>query len=477
MNTLTRKRQNAHHQKGVALAAAMITLLLVTAITAGMIILANTETNISANFRDEQNAYFAAKAGMEEIRDRLQVTATNSLTNPNLLPTTLPGTANGVLYILNPANGETVAPWGANYPDDEICKEGMAGTSLSCGTNGLPSSGSGWYTQTTASPTYAQNPTLNWKWTRITLKTNNMLAPYYTNGGLLATQVCWNGSNEETTSCAKPNEPVYVLTTLAVTPSGSRRMIQTEVARDEIVFNAPAALTIGGTGDTFSGGSSNQWGVNGNDVAGCGSTTTGPSVHAIGTTDTPDVTTVVSGINRPNNITGVGASTPDVANISSSLPPDMQSPTALQALMSSIKADVTQPVINGPASGLSNPGTLANPQIIYVNGDLSMSGNTVGYGILVVTGTFTASGTVGWNGLVFVVGKGIFNANGTTSWTGDVTVANTVDTLGNTLPTWGPAQVNISGGGHGGFQYSSGCMNLMNTQTTYHVMAVRELMR
>ena len=41
-----------------------------------MIMLTNTETSTSANFRDEQTALFGAKAGMEEIRDRFRPGAT-----------------------------------------------------------------------------------------------------------------------------------------------------------------------------------------------------------------------------------------------------------------------------------------------------------------------------------------------------------------------------------------------------------------
>src|SRR5690348_594382 len=205
MNTLKNNRNSRQRQKGVALIAAMTALLLVTAITAGMIILSTTETNISSNFRDEQTAYFSAKAGIEEARDRLRTNATNTLRVAGVLPTTLPGVGTtGVLYILNPANGETVAPWSAPsmtgnislspYPDDEICKEG---TTIAC-SGGYPTS-AGWYSQTTASATYATAPTLNWKWTRITLKQNNTIAPYYTNGNSAsALQVCWNGNNEET---------------------------------------------------------------------------------------------------------------------------------------------------------------------------------------------------------------------------------------------------------------------------------------
>ncbi|PYU28014.1 MAG: hypothetical protein DMG32_03980 [Acidobacteria bacterium] len=88
------------------------------------------------------------------------------------LPTTLPGTSASVLYILNPANGETVAPWNGSssttYPDDEICKET---TTIGCSSN-LPSLSSCniWCVSATASTTYAASPVLPWKWVRLMLK-------------------------------------------------------------------------------------------------------------------------------------------------------------------------------------------------------------------------------------------------------------------------------------------------------------------
>src|SRR5579863_9179060 len=76
-------------ESGIALLVAIFTLLLITAIGAGMIMLTNTETSTSANFRDEQTALFGAKAGMEEVRDRLRSTSSNPLNAS--LPTVLPG--------------------------------------------------------------------------------------------------------------------------------------------------------------------------------------------------------------------------------------------------------------------------------------------------------------------------------------------------------------------------------------------------
>src|SRR5437879_13692488 len=119
-NTIFRTR---NHEEGVALIAAILTLLLLSAITAGIIILTNTETNTSTNFKDEQRAFFAAKAGIEEVRDRLRTgtppPAYSLRGTTPVVPTTLPGSGTtGVLYILNPLNGETVDPWNKDgkYP-------------------------------------------------------------------------------------------------------------------------------------------------------------------------------------------------------------------------------------------------------------------------------------------------------------------------------------------------------------------------
>src|SRR3981189_118497 len=113
-------------ERGIALIVALMMLMLISAALMGMIMMSNTETNVSANFRDEQTAYFAAKAGIEEVRDRLRAGAADSLLLPTTLGSTLPGAPSGILYVINPLGGETVAPWllaGSNYPDNQIAKE------------------------------------------------------------------------------------------------------------------------------------------------------------------------------------------------------------------------------------------------------------------------------------------------------------------------------------------------------------------
>jgi len=494
------KRKNTifkirNHEEGVALIAAILTLLLLSAITAGIIILTNTETNTSANFKDEQRAFFSAKAGIEEARDRLRTAATGTLagTSP-VLPTTLPGASTtGITYVLNPLGSETVAPWTApttsspnSYADDEICKETSA---ISC-SGGYPSS-SGWYRSTspTANSSYAASPVLDWKWVRIQLKQSNGFGTNYAVNGNTANAyyTCLkDGSPYEVAfaaPCVSPTYlPVYVLTALAVTPSGSRRMLQVEVGQDTFQFNAPAALTLDGSGDVFATGPSSKFGVNGNDNNSVCGGSVGPNVPSVGVPDdtakTSTITQIANAVNgntsKEGNYTSGSNTTPDVQNVYTGLPSTLQTKTSLTDLMSTIKADVTQPVINGPAtdSSFTSPGSLGTPQIIYVNGDLTLSGNFTGYGILVVTGTFTAKGSNTWNGLIFVVGSGNFVDKGTSTFNGAVVVANTTGT-GTTL---GAPNVDVSGGGNGGVNYSSGCIVNATQLTTYHVISMRELL-
>ena len=514
-----KNRKPARKEKGVALLIAIMTLLLVTAITAAIVLMANTETNTSTNFKDEQRAFFSARAGIEEVRDRFRKTTVVSADSLYaVLPTTAPGSGStGVIYVLNPMNSETVAPWTSTnkYADDEICKET---TVVSC-SGGYPSGS--YYTTKNASTTYqaATGAVLDWKWVRIQPKTNNAFGTgYAVNGNTAASSfVCWKdgspyelasavaGATTTTTACPSPNLPVYVLTTLAVTPSGSRRMLQTEIAQDQLNFTAPSALTMDGTTDLFSGGNAGNWGVSGVDhtVATCGANTGGGSVPAIGVPDgtpavgngkgqnaaTGDIKNVISGVNgNPNssgipsnnttNYPGLGSS-PDVENVSSVLPANkLDTISDITSLVSTLKASATQPVVAGGTKVSGNGGLFNSidtngnpqPQIVYANGDLTLSGSSTGYGILVVTGTLTMKGTVTWNGIILVVGTGVVQTDGTNQFNGAVVVANTsTGALGSPI-------FNVNGGGNGGVAYSSGCVAQATLQPTFHVISIRELM-
>ena len=54
MITFTHRQGTRNRERGIALLMAVVGMFLISAMAAGMIIMANTETNISSNYKDEQ---------------------------------------------------------------------------------------------------------------------------------------------------------------------------------------------------------------------------------------------------------------------------------------------------------------------------------------------------------------------------------------------------------------------------------------
>src|SRR5260370_37264439 len=96
-----RKHNFRHKERGVALLIALLALLLISAVGLGMVYMSNTETSINANYKDTQTAFFAMRAGLEEMRDRMRSDATF----PSGPPTAIPGNPNSILYFLDPSGG------------------------------------------------------------------------------------------------------------------------------------------------------------------------------------------------------------------------------------------------------------------------------------------------------------------------------------------------------------------------------------
>jgi hypothetical protein len=484
-------------ERGIALIVALLMLLLISAALMGMMMMSNTETNVSANFRDEQTAFFASKAGIEEVRDRMRSSATNSLSGS--LPTTaLPGVTGGVLYITNPAAGETVTPWfplGANstYPDDEICKE------VTC-TSGAPAGT--WYVTPapSASMSYAAAPILPWKWVRVMAKANKSdtgaTRVTSVDGTTNGNRVCWGGANEvgvanpPYASCAAANsayKPVYELTALAVTSSGSRRMTQYEVSQTAFP-PLPGAMIFDGPSPTYGAPNSNAFGVSGDDAnlgllgngSGCPATP-GASQPAVGGFDNTSVGTLSGAIPRPAKYTGSGGS-PSVQNVNSTLG-TLNTVDGLQALVNSVTAAADPAnIYNGSTSSLTNPGTGSSPVINVVNGDLTVGGGLTGAGILLVTGTLTMSGNPSYTGIILVIGKGVFNKNGGGNGTmdGSILVANMNDSSGTPFPLGtghapGSPTVNWNGGGNASINYDACVINSLGQSFPYRIVAQREL--
>jgi hypothetical protein len=98
---------------------------------------------------------------------------------------------------------------------------------------------------------------------------------------------------------------VYVLTSLARLPDGSRKMTQYEVA-NMVVPLLPGSITFDGAGPNFSAPSSAALIVNGADAHTC-STWAAPTMPAIATYDANSTTTVINDIPKQTKEDYVGA--------------------------------------------------------------------------------------------------------------------------------------------------------------------------
>ena len=91
--------KNRRSQNGSALLIAIFTLLLIGAVAIGLIMMSLTQNSISANYKSSLQAFYNAKAGLEEGRGRLFGANPNPLSALGFPNTLL---ANEVWYITNP---------------------------------------------------------------------------------------------------------------------------------------------------------------------------------------------------------------------------------------------------------------------------------------------------------------------------------------------------------------------------------------
>jgi hypothetical protein len=281
---------------------------------------------------------------------------------------------------------------------------------------------------------------------------------------------------------------VYQLTSLAVTRSGARAMTQMEVATPVRGLALPGALTLAGPQPIVDKlPNSSPFYVDGNDSSDGSNTTRSPGSiappsppgcvatpapphPAVGAWDDPNASSTPpeSSVDlikdavpdgRTNNYQGSGPS-PDVQNVYGALGDTLTSPTGLLALADAVKSAAGANVFpnNYDLTHQGPLGSLASPVIDFVDGDVTLQGNNMGYGILVVTGTLSMGGDFSWNGLVLVIGDGKveFQGGGNGQINGSVFISKIWDnhTAKNLLSQVGSPELSWSGGGGNGIYYN-----------------------
>jgi len=486
-----RQIQTKPTEEGIALLISIFILLLISIVAIALIVSSGTESALAGNYRSSTGVYYAALSGLEEARGRLlskNPDAFMTTNASNFLPPA--GTAlnlGDTYYLINPIGGEAITPWdtSSTYLDNQFGVE-FGPSGFTAPTNPSPTALSVW----NRNPLQSLNlPGPLYKWARINAVSEKSLRVDADADGLAdsITPLYFDGVHFSNNPSAGPQ--VLELTALAVLPNGSQKLLQYLAAPTPLNLNFNAALTLDGNNVLFTVPNSTNFWVRGNDQFSVGSCNPGSGVAAaVGYTNTSD-SSIESAIltgppasqDRRGNYTNGVAPTPDLSPVT--LSANLQTVAGLNALVQTItnSADV---VINGNATQSSMPSGMSptNPMTVVVNGDLTFNGwHGTGYGLLLVTGTFTYDPDATWNGIVLVIGKGVLfsHQSGSGQFNGAVFLANTVDSSGNPLPpTSALGSPNFdftSSSGSNGIYYSSCWIQAAMPGLGYKILSFHEI--
>ncbi len=476
-----RKRRN---ETGIALLVAIFILLLIGVVAIALIVSSGTETALAGNYRSSTGVYYAAVAGLEEGRERLRSNNPDSFnkTAPGFLPPSgTPLAACAPVYVINPVGGETVAPWdpGSTYPDNEFSQE--FGSICGAPLNPSPSTASIWNRSPLNGLPF---PGPLYKWMRINgVSEQSLNLDTYPYNGIDTNLIYYDGAQQRLNDQGNGSQ-VLEITALAVLPNGSQKLLQYIVAPSTLNLNLnfagspspsfPAALTLIGNNVSFTGPNSTQFQVNGNDQCGVSL-----AVYGIGYTYG-----IVSNPNQ-GSYSGAGNQSPNIVNLNPSVvPPNLQTPSGLDALVQMI-AQNADLVLTGPTDETHLPTGMSadNPVTVVVNGDFDLGLHSTGFGLLVVTGTFSYDTDSSWKGIILVIGQGIVVSNNIGNVNGEIDgailVAKTRDSSGKLLPdpNLGSASFktnDLSNGGLG-IYYNSCLIQKLQPTSGYKILSFHEI--
>ncbi len=164
----------------------------------------------------------------------------------------------------------------------------------------------------------------------------------------------------------------------------------------------------------------------------------GSAILGISTRTTSDVTGIVGSLSsgQYDNVVGLSADQPaSVGTCQGPTPSDISNTYEPRILAAAGGSVINNPAVNGSPTF----GSLNSPIVMHFDSSIDIRGNVTGYGILVVDGGLTVSGSLAWTGLVLV--------NGTTQFTninGNSTIMGALTTTDLNLNVNGSASVSYS---------------------------------
>ncbi len=398
-------------------------MLIVATIGVAMAVSTRGGQRVATAFQNQQRAFEASVAGLEDAREQLRLARYDSALTVTSYSAKLATSANGGALV----DSTRVANFGA--------------------TNGFT------------------NATTNTPFVAPTGLDGSSYQVFITNSAL-------NG--ESVTSTTDADDTI----TLTSFGGGPNRVgfsaVQAVYAPDLTVTPPllPGLLTMPGPNVNIDLPNSNASSMDGDDGG------SPPNCFAtIAVTTTTSKSTVQAAMSRPNNYSTCSPGGTGMASVDNFIngadpynDPPVNSPNLqtgstsltsvayLNGLVSQVSAvaDYVGPGSGGINLGTWSGSTCTSPKINVINGDFSMGGNSNGCGILVVTGTLSMHGTPGYHGTMYVIGAGVVNRSGGGHGVincGGMLIANTTSPPG--LPGLvGTPTYTINGGGGSSFEAS-----------------------
>ena len=413
-DTSSENPPGSSHQEGLALLIAVIALSVFSLLGLYVSLNATTEVRISENYESRQQARLAARAGLNHARELIRGLELNDLLrgpdglkpDPSTYPSTLSGqyafrnwvgrsTARS-LNILDPASAVS------GLPDDGLFNSG--------GTILIPATG---VALTAPNPYGTGTVTTARYFVKVTDNDDGDGDRFTDSDGIVIVR---------STGVAQTIRE----TAAGVVRANSVAVYEARFKRSQ-TFGIHAPIILEGD-PVASAKSTNMFGGNSFSIDG------GAYPYGIGTIDTntsntsyPDaqVKANLDPKNQYDHVTGsCCASTGGaVGDITGTLTGDqllLLDPAYLWNFIYNVIPKFADSVFQGDqqwsGNSQTNPqpylGTLQDPRLTYVNGDLAFGGNVSGAGVLVVNGELKGNGKNDWTGLILVIGKGVANMSG-----------------------------------------------------------------
>lgn len=424
---------NHRQETGSALVMAIFVLALLSSMGVALLFLSTNEVKMSRADTRSKQVFYLAEAGMEAGRAQLLIL--NGATSFSDDLATYAG-ANGVLDF------DTNAVQATYDTDGNVT--GLTGYGDDVPLIGATAFAGGWY------------------------------AAFLTNDAINGTST--NDTNNR-----------VMMTGIGLDSENSFEIVQAVITRKVII--PPAAIMLLGPTPNFSGGQSNPKLYIGEDCNGTGGVANlyAPLVGVIGTTAE---SLVESGIGTdPAYTSGPYTGEDTFADLTDPTEPTYIEPLdsvwtdcqALHDLVESFRVIADVVCLDGNSCTLppSSPSRL-----IFVDDNYSL--NTSGEGMLLVTGDFTASGGISWNGMIWVIGSGDYTRNGGGGGTfnGSIVIANiagpdnvygTADDCTGGDGGFSASSFNENGGGNGTTTYCTDNISNASPAFPYKIVEFRQL--